>query len=212
VLGWHACKPLVGFFTAEGQNGGGRVWLVEPDVLPASCRRLRLAFGRVGEASLPFARLPGAQASTPAETTPRVILLHHLISQLRNCPARKKPLTRSTHPEGHCGQDGRAPISTQRRRALVGRVPRVRDAPQSVHPETSGGQRTARPTNPAVTARATLVRSKFCIERRAFVRAGLRARVRPAPNSGDRESRHSNRTESGAGAPRSKNFYSNPSQ
>jgi len=44
--------------------------------------------------------------------------------------------------------------SAQRRRESVGRVPHVRDAPPSVHPETSGGQGTARPTNPVVTERA----------------------------------------------------------
>jgi len=54
----------------------------------------------------------------------------------------------------------------------VGRVPHVRDAPPSVHPETSGGQGTARPTNPVVTERAPLGRSKFCIEEQGFVRAG----------------------------------------
>ena len=68
----------------------------------------------------------------------------------------------------------------------VWRVPHVRDAPQSIHPERSGGQRTARPTNPVVTERATLGHSKFCIGRRAFVRAGLRARLRPAPSIGRR--------------------------
>ena len=33
---------------------------------------------------------------------------------------------------------------------MVGRVPHVRYAPPSVHPETSGGQRTARPTSDRV--------------------------------------------------------------
>jgi len=42
----------------------------------------------------------GARASTPAETTPRLTLLHHLISQLRNCPTRNKPLPCSARLDG----------------------------------------------------------------------------------------------------------------
>jgi len=42
----------------------------------------------------------GARASTPTETTLRLTLLHHLISQLENCPGRKKLLTCSTHLKG----------------------------------------------------------------------------------------------------------------
>jgi len=42
----------------------------------------------------------GARASAPAETTPRLIPLHYVISQLQNCPSRKKRLPRSTHLEG----------------------------------------------------------------------------------------------------------------
>ena len=39
----------------------------------------------------------------------------------------------------------RLPAETLRRRVKVGRVPHVRDAPQSIQPKTFGGQRTARP-------------------------------------------------------------------
>jgi len=46
-----------------------------------------------------------------------------------------------------------SPRETQRRRESVGRVSHVRDAPPSVHPETSGGQRTARPTRYQVLAK-----------------------------------------------------------
>ena len=69
---------------------------------------------------------------------------YHLPSwQAGNCPGRRRPAARMA-----------ARQSAQRRRELVGRVPHVRDAPPSVHPERSGGQRTARPTNPVVTERA----------------------------------------------------------
>jgi len=62
---------------------------------------------------------------------------------------RKKPLTRSTYLAGTAARMA-ALQSTHRRRESVGRVPHVRDAPPSVHPERSGGQRTARPTRDRV--------------------------------------------------------------
>jgi len=122
-----------------------------------------------------------------------------------NCPARSgmdqtladMEVVPQTEPKAvleHRAPKTSLPIlHTRGVESKVGRVPHVRDAPPSVHPERSGGQRTARPTNPVVTARATLGRSKFCIGRRAFVRAGLRARLRPAPNIGRRGNRPSNR-------------------
>ena len=67
----------------------------------------------------------------------------------RDPPGRKKPLTRSTQLEGTAAKMA-ARRSPQRRRESVGRVPHVRDAPPSVHPERSGGQRTARPTSDRV--------------------------------------------------------------
>jgi len=63
----------------------------------------------------------------------------------------------------------------------------------------------------AATARAPLVLSKFCIEEQGFVRAGCCVRSGYAKLWTTRKS-SINRTESGAGAPRSKNFSSNPSQ
>jgi len=62
-----------------------------------------------------------------------------------------------------------------------------------------------------VTERATLGRSKFCIEEQGFVRAACYARSYYSKLCTTRKS-GINRTESGAGAPRSKNFSSNPSQ
>ena len=66
----------------------------------------------------------GARASTPAEITLRLTLLHHLISQLQNCPGRKKPLTCSTHLEGTAAKMAARKTcpKAQRRRALVGRA------------------------------------------------------------------------------------------
>jgi len=61
----------------------------------------------------------------------------------------KKALTRSIHLDGAAAKMA-ARQSAQRRRELVGRVPHVRDAPPCVHPKTSGGQRTARPTSDRV--------------------------------------------------------------
>jgi len=40
--------------TAKANRCKGRVWQSEPSVLPASCRQLKLVFGRLGEASIPF--------------------------------------------------------------------------------------------------------------------------------------------------------------
>jgi len=117
-------------------------------------------------------------------------------------PARKRPLTSSTHLVGTAAKMA-ARQSAQRRRESVGRAvhcapglgcaepaSRARILPSAPlrarlrasnllvrekHPvdSASGGQRTARPTNPVVTARATLGRSKFCIEEQGFVRAGF---------------------------------------
>jgi len=90
-------------------------------------------------------------------------------------------LTRLLEPESLPSAPLRARLrltaETLRRRVKVGRVPHVRDcAAPSVHPETSGGQGTARPTNPVVTERAPPGRIKFCIEEQGFVRAGCYAR------------------------------------
>jgi len=140
-----------------------------------------------------------------------------------NCPARSglhqtlddTEVVPPTEPKAvleHRAPKTSPPILHSRNaESKVGRVPHVRDAPPSVHPERSGGQRTARPTKTVVPARATLERSKFWIEGQGFVRAGCcvrsgYAKLWTTPKSSI------NRTESGAGAPRSKNFYSNPSQ
>ena len=64
--------------------------------------------------------------------------------------------------------------------------------------------------NPVVTERATLGRSKFCIEEQGFVRAGFCAALGLYQTLADAQVVSINRTESGAGAPRSKNFSSNP--
>jgi len=61
------------------------------------------------------------------------------------------------------------------------------------------------------TARAPPGRSKFCIEEQRFVRAGFCARSGYTKLCTTWKS-SINRTERGAGAPRSKNFSSNPSQ
>ena len=164
---------------------------------------------RVGRARSPLrAGVGHADSASGARILPSAPLR----ARLRRAPLLVEKSPDTLHPPcGHCGQDGRAPISAQRRRESVGRVLHVRDAPPSVHPETSGGQRTARPTNPVVTERATLGRSKFCIEEQGFVRAGCCARSGYTKLWTTRKS-SINRTKSGAGAPHSKNFSSNPSQ
>ena len=102
------------------------------------------------------------------------------------------------------------------------------------HPvdSASGVQRTARPTSDRVLTKqnpqgkcgwCSLVAARLAPQKavrtarqiprwKATLRPSqLPSAVRPAPNSGRHGSHPSNRTESGAGAPRSKNFYYNPS-
>ena len=83
-----------------------------------------------------------------------------------------------------------------------------------LHPcwEKTDGVRKNAATKAVVPARATLVRSKFSVGRRCWVLAGCRARFDLHQTLDDAEVVPSNQTESGAGAPRSKNFCSNPSQ
>ena len=58
---------------------------------------------------LPFAKLAGARASTPAETILRLTLLHHH-SHWSATSTRQKDLKPIKVTGSHCGQDGRAPI------------------------------------------------------------------------------------------------------
>ena len=94
--------------------------------------------GRRGSAGEGRARSPlraGAGRADPASRP----------ESLPSAPLRAR-LRRATLPfAGATSARMAARQSAQRRRESVGRVPRVRDAPPSVHPERSGGQRAAPP-------------------------------------------------------------------
>ena len=115
-------RALTSAATAHAPLGcRGRVRLVELSVLLASCRRLKWVCGRLCETSLPFARLPGARASAPAET---ILQLDTATSPNFTAPelsGRKKLLPRSIYLVGTAAKMA-ALQSTQRRRESVGRA------------------------------------------------------------------------------------------
>jgi len=97
--------------------------------------------------------LPGCQARgrpRPQKQPLRLTLLRHPISQLQNYPARKKPLTRSTHLKGTAPKLAARQSAQRRATVPVAEDPQPRAlraiAQQQLHGHTDGAPRGYVPT------------------------------------------------------------------